>query len=308
MKIASGVTDQFIYFVAVDSVDFVTRKTGLSSFTVYRSRNGGTATLYTTPEVAELSAANMPGVYRLLVDEDMTIDAGDETQELVLHITAATMAPVTRTIELFRPKITAGNTLGVAADGDISGNIDGAVATVTTLTGHTPQTGDTYALANGATGFNAIDTVVDTVAADVVALQADLDNGTDGLGALKALIDTVDSVVDGIQTDLDNGTDGLGALKTLIDALNDVSAAQVNAEVLDALATDTYAEIGQAAVASTNNLAYMIRFLFKMARNKKAQTASTFTLYADDESTVDQTATLSTDGTTAIRGEISSGP
>jgi len=34
---------------------------------------------------------------------------------------------------------------------------------VTTLTGHTAQTGDTYALANGATGFAAIDTVVDAI-------------------------------------------------------------------------------------------------------------------------------------------------
>ena len=73
--------------------------------------------------------------------------------------------------------------------------------TVTTLTGHTAQTGDTYALANGSAGFVAIDTVVD-----------------------------------GIQTDLDNGTDGLGALKALIDALNDLSAAAVNAEVDTALA------------------------------------------------------------------------
>lgn len=37
------------------------------------------------------------------------------------------------------------------------------IPTVTTLTGHTAQTGDTYALANGATGFTAIDTVVDAI-------------------------------------------------------------------------------------------------------------------------------------------------
>jgi len=58
------------------------------------------------------------------------------------------------------------------------------VTNVATLTGHTVQTGDTYALANGATGFVAIDTVVD-------GIQTDLSNGTDGLGALKTLIDGV---------------------------------------------------------------------------------------------------------------------
>lgn len=53
--------------------------------------------------------------------------------------------------------------------------------------------------------------------------------------ATATALTTVDTVVDGIQTDLDNGTDGLGALKALIDALNDLSAADVNAEVDTAL-------------------------------------------------------------------------
>ena len=103
MRIASGVTDQIISFVAVDATDFATRETGLSSFTVYRSRNGGTATAMTTPTVAELDATNMPGVYTLLLDEDMTIGGGNDTEEMVFHITQASMAPVTRTIELFVP-------------------------------------------------------------------------------------------------------------------------------------------------------------------------------------------------------------
>lgn len=131
MRIPSGVTDQYVYFVAVDSTDFTTRETGLSSFTVYRSRNGGTAAAMTTPTINETDTTNMPGVYELLLDEDMTIDSGDDEQEMVFHITHAGMAPVTRAITLFRPKITAGNTLGVASDGDISGNVDGAVASVT---------------------------------------------------------------------------------------------------------------------------------------------------------------------------------
>jgi hypothetical protein len=154
--------------VAVDATDFATRETGLAAtspetFKVYRARNGAAAAQMTTPTIAEVDATNMPGVYSLLLDEDMTIGAGNDSEEMVFHITATGMAPVTRTIELYRPKITAGNTLGVAADGDISGNLDGTVATVTTLTGHTAQTGDTYALANGAAGFVAIDTVVDAI-------------------------------------------------------------------------------------------------------------------------------------------------
>ena len=56
--------------------------------------------------------------------------------------------------------------------------------TITTLTGHVNQTGDTYALANGASGFVAVDSTVD-------GIQTDLSNATDGLGALKDLIDAL---------------------------------------------------------------------------------------------------------------------
>lgn len=121
MRMPSGVVDQYIYFIAVDSTDLKTRETGLSSFTVYRSRNGGSATAYTTPTIAELSSSNMPGVYSLLLDEDTTIDSGDHSQEMVLHITQASMAPVTRVIELYRPDVTAGQTLTVSSgDGNVS--------------------------------------------------------------------------------------------------------------------------------------------------------------------------------------------
>ena len=136
MRIPSGVTDQYIYFVAVDATDFTTRETGLSSFTVYRSRDGGAAAAMTTPTINETDSTNMPGVYELLLDEDMTIGSGNDTEEMSFHITHAGMAPVTRVIELYRPKITTGETLTVSS---------GAVSTVTTLTGHTAQTGDNYA-------------------------------------------------------------------------------------------------------------------------------------------------------------------
>lgn len=117
MRIQSGITDQYIYFVAVDVTDLKTRETGLSGFTVYRSRNGGAAAAYTTPTINETDTTNMPGVYELLLDEDMTIDSGDDSQEVCLHITHASMAPVTRTFELYRPVVTAGQTLTVTSGG-----------------------------------------------------------------------------------------------------------------------------------------------------------------------------------------------
>lgn len=211
MRMATAVTDQYIYFVAVDSTDLKTRETGLTGFTVYRSRNNGTATAYTTPTVAELSAGNMPGVYSLLLDEDMTIDSGDETQEICLHITQASMAPVTRTIELYRPKITAGNTLTVASGG------------------------------------------------------------------------------------------ALGALDTQ-------AKADVNAEVVDALNVDTYAEPGQANPAATATLAAKVNYIYKSWRNKKTNDGATTKLFADDASTVDQKQTTSESAGTVTKGEWATGP
>lgn len=94
----------------------------------------------------------------------------------------------------------------------------------------------------------------------------------------------------------------------LIDDLQDISAANVNSEVVDALATDTYAEPGQGAPAATATLAAKINYLYKAWRNKVTQTSTTYSLFADDASTVDQKATVSDDGTTFTRTEIATGP
>lgn len=177
MRIPSGVTDQYVYFVAVDATDYVTRETGLSSFTVYRSRNGAAAVAMTTPTVNEVDATNMPGVYELLLDEDMTIGAGNDTEEMVFHITASGMAPVTRTIELYRPKFTVGSTLSLA---DINAECDTAIS--------------------------------------------------DAALATASALATVDSNVDAILTD--TGT----TIPAQITALNNLSAADVNAQVDSALA------------------------------------------------------------------------
>lgn len=84
--------------------------------------------------------------------------------------------------------------------------------------------------------------------------------------------------------------------------------ADVNAEVVDGLATDTYAEPAQGAPAATASLAAKINYLFKAWRNRKIQTSTTWSLFADDATTVDQKSTVSDDGTTATRGEVATGP
>lgn len=79
-------------------------------------------------------------------------------------------------------------------------------------------------------------------------------------------------------------------------------------EVIAFRMAPTYAEPGQGAPAATTTLATKIGHLYKLARNRKTQTATQFSLYADDGTTVDQKSTVSDDGTTFDAGELATGP
>lgn len=228
--IPSGVTDQYTYFVAVDATDRVTFETGLSSFTVYRSRNGGAAAAFTTPTINETDSTNMPGTYELLLDEDMTIDSGDDVQHMALRITATGMAPVTKEICVARAKITAGNTLAVAADGDVSGNVDGQVGSVN---GVVPLTAaQTESEANDALVVHRLD--------ELLNADSDIDGAappTVGSVFFEALTKTAGSWT------YDQTTDSPEAIRDRGDAawitatgFSTLTQAQVNAEVDAALA------------------------------------------------------------------------
>lgn len=84
--------------------------------------------------------------------------------------------------------------------------------------------------------------------------------------------------------------------------------ASVNAEVLDVINVDTFAEIGQETPAATQTIRKMLAYLYKGWRNKKTSTGSTVSLFNDDAATVDQKYTKSDDGTTAVIGEVTTGP
>lgn len=115
-----------------------------------------------------------------------------------------------------------------------------------------------------------------------------------------------------------SGTDGETATETPVTAVLDsatrvkldatqpdyapATPAQVNAQVLDVLSVDTFAEL-TAPPAATSSLKDKITWLFMYARNKITQTAIARTLYRDDTTTVAGTSTTSDDGTTFTKGE-----
>lgn len=189
-----------------------------------------------------------------------------------------------------------------------------------------------------ATSFSGVNTKLDTIDdfldTEVAAIKAKTDNlPTDPADAsdiaasfttVNTKLDTIDDFLDTEVAAIKAKTDNLptdpadqSALEAAITAAtvnldatisSRATPAQVNTEVVDALNVDTYAEPGQGAPAATATLAAKLNYVYKAWRNKLTQTATTYSLYADDTTTVDQKATVSDDGTTFTKGEIATGP
>ena len=86
------------------------------------------------------------------------------------------------------------------------------------------------------------------------------------------------------------------------DAYPSATPADVNAQVLDVLQTDTFGELS-APPAATSSLKDKIVWTFMWLRNKATQTATQRKLYADDGTTVVSTEAVTDDGTTYTKGE-----
>ena len=143
--------------------------------------------------------------------------------------------------------------------------------------------------------------VADTLA-DTNELQTNQGNWLTATGfATEAKQDIIDANVDAVLLDTNElQTDDVPGL---ISALNNISAAQVNAEVLDVIQTDTFAELA-GVPAATSSLKDKLTWVFMLARNQIEQTATTTTVRADDTTTAVATSTVSDDATTATRGEM----
>lgn len=84
-------------------------------------------------------------------------------------------------------------------------------------------------------------------------------------------------------------------------------AADVNAQVVDVMKTDTTAEMSQGAPPSTPTLEEMIAYLYFRMRNKNEETAIEHSVYDDAGSTKLFKATVSDDGTTLTKAEYITG-
>lgn len=180
----------------------------------------------------------------------------------------------------------AGRTLDVSVGGEAGvdwANV-GSPTTAVGLTGTTISTSQQVASVSGAVG-----SVTGNVGGLSTQAKADVNAEADTALADVGLTTTVTGRID-------------AAVSTR------ATPAQVNAEVVDALNVDTYAEPGQGAPAATLSLAAKIGYLFKSWRNKKTNDGTDTKLYADDATTVDQKQTTSESGGTVTKGEWTTGP
>ncbi len=173
------------------------------------------------------------------------------------------------------------------------------------LNGATPPTAAAVADAvwdEATSGHTTSGTFGEQVKTDIDAILED--TGT----TLQGELDGIQADTEDIQTRLpaalvngrmDSTVDGTG--------MEAGALALINAEVVDALNVDTYAEPGQGNPGATISLAAKIGYLYKAWRNRQTQTASEYALYADNTTTKDQEAPVSDDGTTFDRGEMRTG-
>lgn len=162
---------------------------------------------------------------------------------------------------------------------------------------------------------DAVEEIRNAITGGAYALDTDANGAVrivDGTGARE--LNTSSGFIAGIAGTI-NTLDALDtaqdvehdATQAAITALNNLSAAAVNAEVVDALATDTYAEPGQGAPAATATLAAKLNYLYKWTRNKRDNDGTQNSYYADDGSTIDQKQTTTSSGGTVTVGEMATG-
>ena len=179
------------------------------------------------------------------------------------------------------------------------------------------KTGYTASTVSDKTGYSISGTKQTLDALNDILATAIVSNGAiTTLAGAVVNVDTVDlvAVLTTYTSNTPQSGDTFGEVGTAGAGLTDLGGmstamkAEVNAEALDVLVTDTFAEPGQGAPASTTSMERKIAYIYKLLRNKKEETSSLFSLYNAAGTVVDQKAVTADNGTTASKGTLISGP
>jgi hypothetical protein len=191
----------------------------------------------------------------------------------------------------------------VIVDSDLSDNsvsVDPALQTA-------PDSGDIFIILPSPPGPTDPDYLEQVEASSLgTTAEAEVSNALEAalLAHEVATISDLDAVVVPLQAAIDavlvdTGTDGV-----VVASLAAQAKADVNAEVLDVLNVDTFAEPG-AVPAATASLVAKLGWVFTVLRNKITQTSATQTLRNDADNASIATSSISDNGTTFTRNEWS---
>lgn len=179
----------------------------------------------------------------------------------------------------------------------ILANTDVATSTRLASASYTAPDNSTISTINTKLG-----TPVTSVSTDIAGVQSDTNDIQTRLPA--ALVSgRIDASVGAMATDtLTAAALAASAVTEIQTGLSTLTAAQVNAEVVDVLTVDTFGEPSSVPDA-TATIVSMLHWLFTLGRNKRTTTATTDTLRNDADNATIATSTVSDDGTTFTRSE-----
>jgi len=119
------------------------------------------------------------------------------------------------------------------------------------------------------------------------------------------LTNTGTQIADAFQTMYDVASPVL-TCQSVNQAQDNATVAEINAEVVDALGTDTIAELAQGIPSATPTIKQALMLLYMALRNESLTTASLLSI-KNDAGTVITKATLADDSTTMTKGKLASG-
>ena len=223
------------------------------------------------------------------------IGASELAADAATEIGTAVWATAARTLTAATNVTSTGAAMPITAGGLVS-------ADVTAISTDTAAADNAEAFFDG-TGYAGTGNTIPTVTT-VGSVSGNVGGNVAGsVGSVSGAVGSVTGAVGSVTGAVGSVTGNVGGnVAGSVGSLAAQAKADVNAEVLDVISTDTFAEPGSVP-AATSSLKDKIGFLFAALRNKHQTTATTDVIRNDADSGAIGTATLNEDGTTFSRGE-----
>lgn len=278
-----NIASQKVALFAFDTTTGAPKTGDGANLTPYVSKDLGAVTALGTATATEMDATNAKGWYSFVLTQaetnaDALLFTGKSSTSNISIVGLSLYTTPNRfsSLVIDAAGLADANTVKLGPTGA------GTAQTAKDVGASATQTGDNFARQGAPAGAS--------VSADIAAIKSD--TGT-------------------VLTDVNTGA---GAIYTRLGApagasiAADIAAVKTDSAAVNTALTGAQAEPGQGAPAVNASVAIKIAYLYKAWRNKKTQTGTTQSLFADDTVTVDQKATVSDDGTTMTVGKVATGP